>query len=77
LTTTLLVIGIIFLNLMMLRQINKLSREVGSNEAFLKKQKKFFKKENRIQEVIAKPTPRFDKLAVIVDRMREPGGENN
>jgi hypothetical protein len=62
---------------MMLRQINKLSREVGSNEAFLKKQKKFFKKENRIQEVIAKPTPRFDKLAVIVDRMREPGGENN
>lgn len=69
--------GVFLLNLMMIRQINKLSREVGSNEAFLKKQKKFFKKEGRVQEVIAKPTPRFDKLAVIVDRMRESEGKDS
>jgi len=79
LTTSLLILGVLALNCMMIFMLNKLSRELGSNDAFIKKQRKFFKKEGRIQEVISRPTPKFDKLAILVDRMRTPdgGGENN
>ena len=52
--------------------INKLSREIGGNDVALKKQRKYYEKEGRVQEVLSKPNANFDELAVIIDSMRTP-----
>jgi len=72
LTSTLLIIGVLIINFQMIRMINKLSREIGGNDVALKKQRKYYEKEGRVQEVLSKPNANFDELAVIIDSMRTP-----